>query len=76
MLSMSYCICENTAIQLKELIDSLESDPERFLDSRSESEQKSFVRLIELCQELMEFASVNQPHWIDEAKREELFGPF
>lgn len=54
MPSMSYCMVENTASELDQVVDSMCEDIEEFVNNMSQAERRSFVRLFDLCRYIVD----------------------
>lgn len=55
--NMSYCMCENTLLALRQIIDAMREEGPQFLRDLSRSERQSFEELFNACQTFMKHAN-------------------
>ena len=68
--NMSYCMCENTLLALKQVLDAMESEGPMFLREMSREERRSFEALFSMCEDFMTMSEELQ----EELEREERDG--
>jgi hypothetical protein len=51
--NMSYCMCENTLLALRQVTDAMQGDPESFLQNMSREEKQAFQRLMFECENFL-----------------------
>ncbi len=51
--NMSYCMCENTVLALRQILDTMEAEGPMFLQEMSKSERRHFELLFGMCEDFM-----------------------
>lgn len=67
--NMSYCMCENTALAMRQVIQAMEFEGPMFLKDMNKHEQRAFQDLFNLCETFMN-ASENLQLEYEEALRD------
>ncbi len=51
--NMSYCMCENTLLALKQVLDSMQEEGPMFLREMNRSERRAFEELFHYCESFL-----------------------
>ena len=51
--NMSYCMCENTLLALRQILDAMVEEGPMFLNDLSRSERESFEELFHACESFL-----------------------
>lgn len=51
--NMSYCMCENTVLALRQITDAMREEGPQFLQSLSRQERRAFQELFNACEDFM-----------------------
>ena len=51
--NMSYCMCNNTLLALKQVVEAMNDDGPMFLREMSRDERRSFEQLFSMCEDFM-----------------------
>lgn len=54
--NMSYCMCENTLLALRQVVDSMSEDGAEFLQDMSREERRAFNELFGYCEAFMQIS--------------------
>jgi hypothetical protein len=65
--NMSYCMCNNTLLALKQIVEAMNDEGPQFLREMSRDERRSFEELFSMCEDFMTMSEELQA----EAEREE-----
>ena len=65
--NMSYCMCNNTLLALKQIVEAMNEEGPQFLREMSRDERRSFEALFSMCEDFMTMSEELQA----EAEREE-----
>ncbi len=65
--NMSYCMCNNTLLALKQIVEAMNEEGPQFLREMSRDERRSFEELFSMCEDFMTMSEELQA----EAEREE-----
>ena len=68
--NMSYCMCENTLLALKQVLDAMESEGPAFLREMNRTERRAFEELFGYCESFLTMSEELQ----EEYEREERDG--
>ena len=68
--NMSYCMCNNTLLALKQIVDTMQDEGPMFLRELSREERRSFEALFTMCEDFMTMSEELQ----EEFEREERDG--
>ena len=68
--NMSYCMCNNTLLGMKQIVDAMNDEGPMFLREMSRDERRSFEQLFSLCEDFMQLSEELQ----EEFEREERDG--
>ena len=68
--NMSYCMCENTLLALKQVLDTMEEEGPMFLREMSRDERRAFEELFGYCESFLTMSEELQ----EELEREERDG--
>ena len=64
--NMSYCMCENTLLAMKQIVDAMNDEGPAFLREMSREEKRAFQALFNMCEDFMNLSEELQ----DEVERE------
>lgn len=64
--NMSYCMCNNTLLALKQVLEAMESEGPMFLKELHRDERRAFEELFQYCESFLTLAEELE----DEAERE------
>jgi hypothetical protein len=78
--NMSYCMCENTLLAMKQIVNAMQDEGPMFLKEMNRDERRAYEALFEMCESFMtmseelqeELEHDGQP---DEAQEWESFDP-
>ena len=65
--NMSYCMCNNTLLALKQIVEAMNEEGPQFLREMSRDERRSFEALFSMCEDFMSMSEELQA----ELEREE-----
>lgn len=65
--NMSYCMCENTLLAMRQIMEAMHEEGPMFLKEMSSSEKQAYQRLFVACEEFMSMSEELE----DEADYEE-----
>ncbi len=65
--NMSYCMCENTLLAMRQIIDAMQEEGPQFLREMSRDERRAFGELFNACEDFMNLSEELQ----DELEQEE-----
>ena len=68
--NMSYCMCENTLLALRQVVEAMNEEGPQFLRELSREERRAFQELFNTCEDFMNLSEELQA----EAEREEYDG--
>jgi len=68
--NMSYCMCNNTLLALRQVVDAMNDEGPMFLREMSRDERRSFEQLFSMCEDFMSLSEELQ----EEYEREERDG--
>ena len=51
--NMSYCMCENTLLAMRQVVEAMESEGVEFLRDLNRTERRAFEELFDVCQSFM-----------------------
>jgi len=51
--NMSYCMCENTLLAMRQIITAMQNEGTEFLQDMSRSERQSFAELFNACESFL-----------------------
>lgn len=51
--NMSYCMCENTVLAMKQILDTMQDEGPMFLREMNSDERRAFQTLFNLCEDFM-----------------------
>lgn len=51
--NMSYCMCENTLLALRQIVDAMNEEGPQFLRELSREERRAFQELFNTCEDFM-----------------------
>ena len=68
--NMSYCMCNNTLLALRQVVDAMNDEGPMFLREMSRDERRSFEQLFSMCEDFMSLSEELQ----SEYEREERDG--
>ncbi len=51
--NMSYCMCNNTLLALKQVVEAMNDEGPQFLREMSRDERRSFEQLFSMCEDFM-----------------------
>ena len=51
--NMSYCMCNNTVLALKQVVEAMNDEGPMFLREMSRDERRSFEQLFSMCEDFM-----------------------
>jgi aspartate aminotransferase-like enzyme len=54
--NMSYCMCENTLLALRQVLDAMEDQGTEFVQDMSRNERRAFEELFHACEAFMQQA--------------------
>ena len=52
--NMSYCMCNNTLLALKQVVEAMNDEGPMFLREMSRDERRSFEQLFNMCEDFMQ----------------------
>jgi hypothetical protein len=64
--NMSYCMCNNTLLALRQVVEAMNEEGPQFLREMSRDERRSFEALFNLCEDFMSLSEELQ----DQAERD------
>ena len=64
--NMSYCMCENTLLAMKQIIDAMNEEGPMFLREMNRNERRAFQELFNACEDFMSLSEELQ----DEAEHD------
>jgi hypothetical protein len=65
--NMSYCMCENTLLALKQVLDTMQNEGPMFLREMNRTERRAFEELFGYCESFLTMSEELE----DEMRREE-----
>lgn len=68
--NMSYCMCENTLLAMKQIVEAMQSEGPMFLREMGRDEKRAFQELFSSCEDFMSLSEELQ----EEFEREERDG--
>lgn len=68
--NMSYCMCENTLLALKQVLDTMQEEGPMFLREMNRTERRAFEELFGYCESFLTMSEELE----DELRREEYDG--
>ena len=68
--NMSYCMCENTLLAMKQIVEAMNNEGPMFLRELNRDERRAFEQLFNVCEDFMQLSEELQA----ELEREELDG--
>ncbi len=68
--NMSYCMCNNTLLALKQVVEAMQEEGPQFLRELSREERRSYEALFSMCEDFLTMSEELQ----DEYEREERDG--
>lgn len=71
--NMSYCMCENTALALNQVLTAIREDGTDFLREMGREERRAFQELFSLCEAFIEDANDLQSDYEEEQRNEKVF---
>jgi aspartate aminotransferase-like enzyme len=67
--NMSYCMCENTLMALRQVVDSMSEEGVEFLQDMSREERRAFQELFNTCEAFMQMSEELQEE-MEESERD------
>ena len=67
--NMSYCMCENTLLALRQVVDSMSEEGVEFLQDMSREERRAFQELFNTCEAFMQMSEELQEE-MEESERD------
>ncbi len=68
--NMSYCMCENTLLAMKQIVEAMDNEGPMFLRELNRDERRAFEQLFNVCEDFMQLSEELQA----ELEREEIDG--
>lgn len=73
--NMSYCMCENTLLAMKQIVDTMNDEGPMFLHEMSREEKRAFQALFNMCEDFMSLSEELQDEY-ERAEREGTLGQY
>ena len=67
--NMSYCMCENTLLAMKQIVDAMNDEGPMFLHDMNREEKRAFQALFNMCEDFMNLSEELQDEY-ERAQRE------
>ena len=61
--NMSYCMCNNTVLALKQVVEAMNDEGPMFLREMSRDERRSFEQLFSMCEDFMQLSEELQAEY-------------
>jgi hypothetical protein len=61
--NMSYCMCNNTLLALKQVVEAMNDEGPMFLREMSRDERRSFEQLFSMCEDFMSMSEELQAEY-------------
>ena len=61
--NMSYCMCNNTLLALRQVVDAMNEEGPQFLREMSRDERRSFEQLFSMCEDFMSMSEELQEEY-------------
>jgi len=61
--NMSYCMCNNTLLALKQVVEAMNEEGPQFLREMSRDERRSFEQLFSMCEDFMSMSEELQAEY-------------
>ena len=61
--NMSYCMCNNTLLALRQVVDAMNDEGPMFLREMSRDERRSFEQLFSMCEDFMSLSEELQEEY-------------
>ncbi len=66
--NMSYCMCNNTLLALKQVVEAMNDEGPMFLREMSRDERRSFEQLFNMCEDFMQLSEELQAEYEQEER--------
>ena len=66
--NMSYCMCENTVLALRQILDAMQSEGPMFLREMSRDEKRNYGELFNLCEDFLTASEQLQEEYEEEER--------
>lgn len=66
--NMSYCMCNNTLLALKQVVEAMNDEGPMFLREMSRDERRSFEQLFSMCEDFMTLSEELQAEYEPEER--------
>ncbi len=66
--NMSYCMCNNTLLALKQVVEAMNDEGPQFLREMSRDERRSFEQLFNMCEDFMQLSEELQAEYEQEER--------
>ncbi len=66
--NMSYCMCNNTLLALKQVVEAMNDEGPMFLREMSRDERRSFEELFSMCEDFMTLSEELQEEYVREER--------
>lgn len=67
--NMSYCMCENTLLAMKQIVDAMNDEGPMFLHDMNREERRAFQALFNMCEDFMSLSEELEDEY-ERAQRE------
>ena len=61
--NMSYCMCENTLLAMKQIVDAMNDEGPMFLHDMNREEKRAFQALFNMCEDFMNLSEELQDEY-------------
>ena len=61
--NMSYCMCNNTVLALKQVVEAMNDEGPMFLREMSRDERRAFEQLFNMCEDFMQLSEELQAEY-------------
>ena len=61
--NMSYCMCENTLLAMRQILNSMDSEGPMFLHDMNREEKRAFQALFNMCEDFMNMSEELQDEY-------------
>ncbi len=66
--NMSYCMCNNTLLALKQVVEAMNDEGPMFLREMSRDERRAFEQLFNMCEDFMQLSEELQAEYEQEER--------
>ena len=66
--NMSFCMCNNTLLALKQVVEAMNDEGPMFLREMSRDERRSFEQLFNMCEDFMQLSEELQAEYEQEER--------